>query len=330
MKSLEELRQALAALPVVVDDARVEVAAVPVAEYPGGHRPSSTVTLAGAEARGRGEHVGWTEAAHATFHERVRSLAPRGRMRLGEWHGAMRTRTDEAYVRAALEAAALDLALRQSGTSLCRLAGLVPRPVRYVVSFDGREEPLAAARRLLAAAPAVELKIDVDGAWDDGVWTALAATRAVAVLDWKGAGTVAAHERAHRMLPDALHEDPRPGDVPWSAGLRSRLAADAAVRAAEDVARLRPRPAAINLKPARMGGVFELLAAAVACRASGIAVYVGGMWEVSVGRAQLHALATLLSPDGPNDVAPLGHGDAPPARPPRLAVDADTPGFGAS
>ncbi|HZP42295.1 MAG TPA: hypothetical protein VFD84_12415 [Candidatus Binatia bacterium] len=329
MKDLEQLAGALSALPLVVEDARVETGAAALPDYPGGRRPTATVTLAGADARGRGEHVAWTDAAHAGLRDAIARLAPRGRTRVGAWTRAMRARTAEPHARAALEAAAIDLALRQAGTNLFRLAGRPPRPVRWVASFDRRDDPLSEARRLLAAAPGTELKIDADAAWEDGVWRALAATGAVAVLDWKGAGTVAAHERAHAVLPDALHEDPRPGAVPWSPGFRARLAADAAVLAAADVARLVPRPAAVNLKPARLGGVFELLATAAACDAAGIAVYVGGMWEVGVGRTQLHALAALLAPDGPNDVAPLAADGVPPARPRRLVVDGDAPGFGA-
>ncbi len=324
----DALRDALAALSLVVDEASCEPASVEVPTYPGGLRPASTVTLAGGGARGRGEHVGWTDAVQARFWHDVPGLAPRGRWTLGAWAAELARRAAESYDRAALEAAAVDLALRQAGTNLLRLAGTAPRPVRYVVSFDHRADPGAEAHRLLAAAPGLELKLDVDGAWDDDVWRTLAATRAIAVLDWKGTGAVAEHERAHRFLPDALLEDPRPGDRPWSDGVRSRLAADAAVASAADVARLAQRPAAVNLKPARMGGVLETLAAADACRAAGVAVYLGGMWEVGVGRAQLHALAALLAPEGPTDVAPIGVGHAPPPRPARLVLDARGVGFG--
>ena len=73
-----------------------------------------------------------------------------------------------------------------------------------------------------------------------------------------------------------------------------------------------------------MGGVLEALACAARCADDGIAVYFGGMFEVGPARAQLAALAALLCPDAPNDVAPLV--DA--VRPARLVV-ARTPGFGA-
>jgi hypothetical protein len=78
-----------------------------------------------------------------------------------------------------------------------------------------------------------------------------------------------------------------------------------------------------------MGGLLEMLAAATACRARGIAVYVGGMFEVGVGRRQLQALAALLCPDGPNDVASIARTGETPSRPARIEVDGSAPGFGA-
>lgn len=323
------LARALAALPVVVEDVRWTATPRSVPSYPGGRRPHSVVTLAGAGASGAGEHVGWSDADHARFGAAAPTLAPRGRRPLGGWAADLAWRAPEPYDRAALEAAAIDLALRQAGTNLFALAALAPAPVRYVVSFDRRPDPAAAARELRAAVPAVELKVDVDPAWDEAAWRALAATGAVAVLDWKGGGAPAEHERAHRLFRHALLEDPGPGDVPWSAGVRSRLAADATVLRAVDVAALPVAPVAVNVKPARMGGVLEALACVAACAARGIVVYVGGMFEVGPGRAQLQALAALLCPEGPNDVAPIGVGTAPPPRPPRLRVDPDAPGFGA-
>ena len=300
---------ALAALPVVVDDAECRVGAVRVPSYPGGVRPTSEVRL----GDGRGECVAWTAEAHEAFRARMAGL-PRGRWaRLGEWAEAMRARFTDPYERAALEAAAIDLALRQAGTNLFALAGVTPRAVRYVVSYGGLRDPMAEVE------PGVELKLDVDPAWDSGTFAAL---RRVAVLDFKGTGNPADHERAHRAVPEALIEDALAG--PWSASLSTRLSFDAPVTSAHALDALPVRPAAVNLKPARMGGVLEALACAERCTREGIAVYVGGMFEVGAGRRQLRALAALLCPDAPNDVAPL----VPPERPPRLAVDVPAPGFG--
>lgn len=300
----------LAALPLVVDGVACQVGRVQVPSYPGDARPTSEVRL----GEGRGECVAWTAEAHEAFRTRMERV-PRGRWELGRWAAAMREAFSDPYERAALEAAALDAALRQAGTNLLALAGAAPRPVRYVVSFERVADPVARAR---AEAPGVELKIDVDAGWDDAIWTALAALGRVAVLDFKGAGDA---ERAHRALPEALIEDPGPGARSPSLGRRVSL--DAPVTSAGALDALPARPAAVNLKPARMGGVLEALACATRCREHGIAVYLGGMFEVGVGRRQLRVLAALLSPEGPNDIAPLVTGE----RPERLPPEAPAVGF---
>jgi len=300
----------LAALPIVVDEIACEVGTVRVPWYPGGVRPTSEVRI----GQGRGECVAWTDEAHVAFRARLERV-PRGRWWLGPWVAAMRQRFTDPYERAALEAAAIDAALRQAETGFLALAGVVPRPVRYVVSFEKVAAPVARAQ---AEPQRVELKIDADPDWDDATWAALAALGRVAVLDFKGAGDA---ERAHRALPDALIEDP--GPAPWSAALGRRLSFDAPVTSADALDALPAKPAAINLKPARMGGVLEALVCATRCRERGIAVYLGGMFEVGVGRLQLRALAALLCPDAPNDIAPLVTAE----RPARLAVDGSRPGL---
>ena len=314
-ESAARLLAELGRLPIVVDGARCETSHVAIAAYDGGRRPTSTVTVHGAGHAGRGEHVGWTAEAHERFAARVAGV-PCGRLPLGRWVGALHAACEEPYDRAALEAAAIDLALRQVETTVFGLTAVAPAPVRYVVSCGRLRDPAAEAER------AVELKLDVDPEWSDAVWASLAASRRVAVLNFKGAPGV---ERAHRALPDVLLEDPAPSAEPWPTSLRRRLSADAPLRSARDLARLTPTPAAVNLKPARMGGVLEALACAAACAEVGIPVYLGGMFEVGVGRAQLWALAALLAPDGPNDVAPLA---VPTHRPPRIVVDPGVPGFG--
>ncbi len=308
----------LRSLPLRLDAATCATSHVDVPSYPGEPRPSSVVTLVGGGHTGRGEHVGWTADAHAAFARAVAALAP-GASTFGAWADGLRALPP--YDRAALEAAGLDLALRQGGTNLFRLAETPPGTVRYVVSFGRVPDPVDEARRQ----GDVELKIDVDPAWDDAT---LARLPRVAVVDWKTSGTRDEHERVHRLLPDALVEDPSPDAAPWSAALARRLSADATVLAAADVARLSPRPVAVNLKPGRMGGVLAVLDAAAACHALGIAVYVGGMFELGCGRAQLRSLAALLSPDGPNDIAPISTAERPAERPERLPAPADTPGFG--
>ena len=60
-------------------------------------------------------------------------------------------------------------------------------------------------------------------------------------------------------------------------------------------------------------------------------VYGGGQFELGIGRDQIQALASLLYPDGPNDVAPREyHGDAHPGVPssPLRPLKNLGPGFG--
>jgi hypothetical protein len=311
----ERLRQALAGLTLGVEDARCESASVALPGYPGG-RPTTRVTLRGGDERGAGELVAFAAPEHAAFRDTVVPRVPRGRGRLDAFVAAVHALTAGAYERAALEAAAIDLALRQARTSCARLLAVEPRPARYVVSFGPLRDPLPA----VAGAGELAVKLDVDPRWDDATLAALAASGRVAVLDWKGSGERADHERLHAALPEALVEDPAPTEGPWSPTLRARLVADMTVTAAAAV----DGAAAVNLKPARMGGVFEALDAAARCERAGRPVYLGGMWEVGPGRQQLRVLASLLCPDGPNDIAPLVHAGV---RPPRLRVDPASIGF---
>ena len=306
------LHAALLDLPFVIETVGCSVADVEVASYPGRARPTSVVRV----GEGRGENVAWSKGAHEDFRDRVAQV-PRGRWRLGTWTAAIAARFRDPYERAALEAAAIDLGLRQRGTDLGGLVGAEPHPARYVISFERVADPGARA----ADEPAeIGLKIDVDPAWDEGTLAALGATGRVAVLDFKGAGTAVDAERAHDAVPRALVEDP--GGSVWSSALRRWLSFDGAVTSAAALEELPVRPAAVNLKPARMGGVLELLACAVRCAERDIGVYLGGMFEVGPGRRQLAALAALLCPDAPNDIAPLVGSE----RPPRL-VPSRAPGF---
>ena len=300
---------------MVIHEAGCEIGEVRLASYPDGARPTSTVRLEGEGRTGRGENVAWTPAAHERFEVKA---VPLGTWRLGEWAAAMGAAVRDPYERAALEAAAIDLALRQQETTLFRLADVEVRPVRYVVSFDKVPDPVQRAEVETAG---VELKIDADPAWDDRTWAALGAMGRVAVLDFKMSGRSADVERAHRAIPGALLEDP--GEGPWSGSLARRLTFDIPVTSMRALDGLPARPAAINVKPARMGGVLEALDCVARCAERGIDVYLGGMFEVRVGRAQLRALAALFSPDGPNDIAPL----VAPERPARLPIDAAAPGF---
>lgn len=325
-----ELGSALAALPLVVSEVGCDIVDVVVPSYPGGTRPSATVMLVGQGCRGRGEHVLWTRRDHERFGEHALAEVPHGAWRLGEWAGEVARRTPSAHGRAALEAAGIDLALRQADTNLFRLVGRMPAPVRYVVSFDRRADPAGEIRRQLGRNPRLRFKLDVDPGWTASVYGELAALGTVAVLDFKGGGTRDDHQRAHDALPDAWIEDPDPAARPWPPQVAARLSFDAPLTSADAVDALPVHPAAVNVKPARLGGVLEALRLIGKCERRGVPVYFGGMFEVSVGRRQLWALAALLAAEAPNDIAPISTGAPPITYPERLLVDDAAAGFAGS
>ena len=90
----------------------------------------------------------------------------------------------------AYESAALDLALRQAGTSLHEHLGITPRPVRFVCSLrlaDPGEAPsLEPLSRRLHEYPTLQFKLDPTPDWSDELIAGLQATGAVESVDLKG------------------------------------------------------------------------------------------------------------------------------------------------
>jgi hypothetical protein len=127
----------------------------------------------------------------------------------------------------------------------------------------------------------------------------------VSVIDFRK-GTEADVQRALALYPEPLLEDPP--ITPPSA----RVSWDVGIRSADDVERLDERPAAINVKPARLGSVAALLELYDVCAAAGIAVYGGGQHELGPGRRQIQLLAALFHSDAANDVAPAGYNEPDP------------------
>jgi len=295
---LAHLPARIAALSLVVDDAEIVRRTQRVSG--GSVRTTAVVRLRGRAAEGVGEDV--------TF--QLGDLLGPGevallRERVG-WDGA-RTLGDlwslldtvdlfersppvdavRAYRRWAIEAAALDLALKQAGTTFAELVGRRAEPVRFVASVP--------PERAALLPPGVRLKLDAD---------ALTPGLPVEVVDFKGAGDATLVNRVRVLYPDALLEDPPV--VPAGA----RLSWDIGVRSQADLD-CRATPAAVNVKPARVGsfrGVLELYAA---CAARGIGLYGGGQWEIGPGRGQAQLLAALFHADAPNDLAPAAYNEDP-------------------
>jgi L-alanine-DL-glutamate epimerase-like enolase superfamily enzyme len=218
----------------------------------------------------------------------------------------------------AYESAALDLALRQAGTSLHAALGREPAPVTFVVSLRLGEPPTLEAMRLrIEICPNLAFKLDPTSSWDDELIAALVATGAVDSVDFKGfyKGTVvdqpadpALYERVVKAFPEAWIEDPALTEEtePVLAAHRERFSWDAPIHSIEDIEALPYPPRMVNVKPSRLGGLRNLLDAYDYCAERGIGCYGGGQFELGVGRGQNQYLASIFHPGTPNDVAPGG------------------------
>ena len=271
-------------------------------------RVTTTVVLHGRGEVGEGEDVTYDASQHAGFPEP--ELV--GSYRLSQYSRLLdEVRSgggDPNHRRWAFESAALDLALRQAGLPLGTALEREARPVRFVISTRRQID------EWLALYPGLELKVDAESAWDRLALARLAATGAVRVVDLKAYydGDFADFPRdperyraVAAAFPDAVLEDA------WLAdGCREALAADerlsfdAPIHTLAELEGLALRPRWLNVKPSRFGRLHELLGVIDACEERGIRMYGGGQFELGPGRRQIQTLASVLYPDGPNDVAP--------------------------
>ena len=221
------------------------------------------------------------------------------------------------YRRWAIESSLIDVALRQAGLGLGEVLGLSARPVRFVVS--PRTSEIEAIQGLLVRAPPLRLKLDPRSTWTRGQIDELASLDAVDILDLKGTypGTSVHQPPDARLYRDVVDAFPGvwledPALVPETADVlrtsADRIAWDEPVHAPADLDRLRPI-GAVNVKPSRLGSLAAVLETVARCRQRGVSLYGGGQSEIGPGRGQIQLLASLLYPEGPNDVAPIGYDD---------------------
>lgn len=232
--------------------------------------------------------------------------------------------TGYPYRRWAVESAALDLALKQTDTNFATALDLERHPTQFVVSTrlpepdDGGTPSRGRVEALLDAHPDTELKLDPTSAWGQDTVEALAATDAVRILDLKGQyhGTIVDQEpnpdlyhRVGESFPDAILEDPALTDETEAVldGVERRVSWDAPVTGVESVENLPFDPSWLNIKPSRFGTVKSLLDTTEYAFERGIRLYGGGQFELDVGREHIQTLASVLYPNGPNDVAPRAY-----------------------
>ena len=338
-----ETYDALRTLPVTVEKSTVE--GLHVASDRGALE-RTVVKLHGAGHTGVGEDVTWDGAAHEPL--RAEGLTvPTGEQTIASFAdgfdataqlptGTGGEQVDNSARRWAVESAALDLALKQRGESLGSVLGREYAPLSFVTSLSlDTHDAMDTVRRLRAAVPGLEFKVDVPADPDDALFADLADTGAVRILDLKGhygpdTGAPvepALYRRIFETFPDAIVEDPvvTPETRPVLAEYAERVSWDAPLKSADSLGDLPWEPAVSNVKPSRFGGLASVCAFLDRALAAEMALYGGGMFELDAGRGHSQALASLFYPDGPNDLAPtvyhrsvddlLGEGVALPTSP---------------
>jgi hypothetical protein len=294
-------------------------------------RRTTVIRLQGNGHEGVGEDVSWAEEDQLDQQERGPVLPLQGawtvetlsrHLETLDFYGGGAPSFPEyrGYRRWAFESAAVDLALRQAGRALHEVLQRDPVPLRFVVSLRlGSPPRFDGVARRLEAYPGIRFKLDAEPDWDDELIRRLAGTGAVDVIDFKGAykGTVVDVETDPRLyarvaatFAGAWLEDPDLAPADARAALAShadRITWDAPIHSVEDVLARDQLPRTLNCKPSRFGSWRELMRFYDFCAERDIALYGGGQSELGPGRGQIQLLASLMHPEGPNDVAPPGH-----------------------
>jgi hypothetical protein len=290
-------------------------------------RVTTVVHLLGGGHRGSGEDVCYEPEEHEPLHTDGLAIDLRGHSSFTELSGRLECDlfpargpempVSRAFRRWGIESAALDLALRQNGTTLARELGLAPAPVRFVASMH-LDPPTSADRlyQLRARVPGVRFKLDARSEWDERFAGEVAELGGVEIIDLKGRyeGTIVEqppdpdlYRLVATAFPEALLEDPALTPETTAAlgpaGL-ARVSWDAPIYSLADV-NAQPSPAAaVNVKPSRIGTVEELFRVYESLAEANIPMYGGGQMELGPGRGHIQLLASLFHPDGSNDVAP--------------------------
>ena len=297
-------------------------------------RLSTVIRIRGGGKEGVGEDVTYDALDHIALQEAGAVQPLKGKQTVGEFCSMVgeldlfpappERDVSRLYRRWAFESAALDLALRQAGSSLAAALDREPAPVTFVVSLRLGEPPtIGPVRRRLDRYPTLRFKLDPTSSWSDELIEELVETGAVDSVDFKGlyTGTIVdqppdpdLYRRVVEAFPDAWIEDPALTDETSAvlAGHEDRITWDAPIHGIADIEALPFPPRMVNVKPSRLGGLEPLLDCYDYLAARDIGAYGGGQFELGPGRGQIQYLASLFHPGTPNDVAPGGYNEADP------------------
>ncbi len=316
--------EALAGLELLIEDYSLQALQESVSSS--FERKSTIIQLRGSGAEGLGEDVTYDAVDQEILQQAGPNLPLSGRHTLGSFSErlaelslfpqAPQREVSQRYRTWGYESAALDLALRQAGSTLHGALGREPQPVRFVVSLRLGEPPsIEPLRERLALYPGLRFKLDPTSSWDEPLIAELLATGAVDSVDFKGlyVGSIVdqppdplLYRRVAEAFPHAWIEDPAltPETDEVLAPYRERFSWDAPIHSIADIEALPYPPRMVNIKPSRLGGLKSLLDTYDYCRERSIGNYGGGQFELGVGRGQNQYLASLFHADAPNDVAP--------------------------
>ena len=270
-----------------------------------------TVTLAEAGRRGRGECV-----PYARYGETVEGVAAaiealRPALEGGLGRADLQERMPAGAARNAIDCALWDLDAKLGGVPAHVAAGIdrpAPATTAYTISLG---EPDAMAAHAARAAARPILKVKLGGAEGDPRRIAAvrrAAPDATLIADANEGWTAANfHENlaACAEAGVALVEQPLPaGDdgILIDAPRTVRLCADESLHERRDLAALRDRYDAVNVKLDKAGGLTEALLLVAEAQRLGFDVMVGCMLGTSLGMAPallLAARARFVDLDGP-------------------------------
>jgi hypothetical protein len=322
----------------------------------GFRRVTTEIVLAGGGLEGRGEDVTYAAEDHDDYPADLPLAGEWTLDRFSEHLGGLdlfpgRPPGEEffrPYRRWGFESAALDLALRQQRVGLDEALARPYEPVRFVLSTRLDINPW------LAVDPRLEFKLDPTPEWDEHLMRQIAGTGRVRQLDFKSFYTGSPvdnppdpvqYRLVSELFPGAVLEDPTLLGPAREAlrGQEGRFSFDAPIHSWADVEAVTARVSEecgpdcdrfvlrnLNIKPSRFGSLRALLDCVERAQAAGMVLYGGGQFELGIGRDQIQALASLLYPDGPNDVAPREyHGEAHAGVPPSplVPLEEQGPGF---
>jgi len=311
----------------------------PVVTSRGTHRRRPLVVVRVIGNRGRSPVEGWGECAalaDTTYdsEDAVRSFAllqhalapglldlvPRAGMRLpkpSELGGIRQAAPDGTLAFAALEMAVADLHLRASGQSLAGLLGVSGRsvPVGAVLGRPASVDRLIGEVSTLVDLGVTRVKLKVGPGWDlEPVGAVRDAYPDLGIqLDANGAysSSDADHlARLDRFGLLCLEQPLDPGDLEGHARLATRLATPICLDESLDSPRTARQAldmgacSVVCVKPARLGGIGAALEVIDVCRAGGVPMWMGGMYESGYARGVNATLAALPGFTWPGDLMP--------------------------